>query len=1110
MNETRLCRSGPNWLALVTLLSTGGLLSACGSDPLVCGPGTKLVQAADGSQSCEADVLACQPGQVKVTGEDGIEVCQSPINNPCANVTCNAADFPQWAASTLQLLPEQVNETTCSCLPSVCNEGFQLHQGSCLPRLTEQDCAAFGPGYVPSGTGLCLPCDDCTCEDQPGSLACIPVRCEDAPQLATQQNDPNSEYYGRRLCLEDPAPPVQSCVNNCHNGIEDPHPWFGGDDLTCTGCHGGDGAATTRETAHIPIPAIWQANSTQWGRPNLQYYWNYNTLFGVENFEGGLAWLRFRNPGDLRIADQSCGKLAGCHQDRVENQRRSVMATEVGLTGVALGRNGLARSVIRGQGGLYKWDTTEGMALGWGRLEVPEHNPYAYNAEYVGSMQRITGFTMQNREFNGNYNQTEILKEIYDKQCGDCHLGNAGANNRYADFRSSGCSACHMPYALDGRSRSTDQMIKKDEPTYPNAYNQIANFNANDLQNLNGAWLGPERAHPSKHRLSKQMTSQKCGTCHVGSNRTDWQFRGYRFDPNRDAVTAIDNNRLVAGQDIIFTDEIDNNADANARYHGAAQNQILKYEDWNQDGYDDSPADIHFQAGLECLDCHTSGEMHNELKFVKVAKVTDWSDRNQVNDMSGAIWSHMSQATEVECVSCHGNLEYRALGYYADNRNPVKNLVVCPEPGEQIADYEKPAECDNLGAGRWLRSKFTGRHHYVTQVRDTVANYATGGGSTRPNGAPVYSLVSSIFHGRVDNDPLNGVGPCVNGNANTCYKDQANNQLQIRQGFSHLGRPAVNSNDQMAGGLECYACHSTWQMACQGCHLNLADNDGNQILRDYSRSTGELTYGAIVHADFTYIDPLAIQLGINPEGKISQFEPETKQAIRHVDANNQDFFGTRVIVNNDANIVYNVYRNRAGYGLRQYNTELVGLPPNSDGPDYEQDARMDQNAGEGFQPFMPHTTQRSHPLMDCATCHIDVNNANADAVTARYGVNPNGFANVSGYLAILDGLQIIRNNSNQAVNVDQAAGFRLDADIDPDAFVINRQLDWVVFDDGFPLSYTNHPIKQGFYNLYTDPFYQRQYPRLAQVAGPLNQALLQLIQNEIKVANVGVQYKAIR
>ena len=168
--------------------------------------------------------------------------------------------------------------------------------------------------------------------------------------------------------------------------------------------------------------------------------------------------------------------------------------------------------------------------------------------------------------------------------------------------------------------------------------------------------------------------------------------------------TAFDNGFLNADQ-FQFTDEIDNDANPFARYHGQAQNQVLKFVDWDNDGLDDIPADIHFSAGMECMDCHTSAEMHNELKYVKVAQVTDWQDPSQVVDMSGAIWSHMDQSTEVECVHCHGNLEYRALPYEADNRNPVKNMIACAELGETIENYEAPAECSQLGRGRWMQSK---------------------------------------------------------------------------------------------------------------------------------------------------------------------------------------------------------------------------------------------------------------------------------------------------------------------------------------------------------------------------------------------------------------------
>ena len=61
-----------------------------------------------------------------------------------------------------------------------------------------------------------------------------------------------------------------------------------------------------------------------------------------------------------------------------------------------------------------------------------------------------------------------------------------------------------------------------------------------------------------------------------------------------------------------------------------------------------------------------------------------------------------------------------------------------------------------------------------------------------------------------------------------------------------------------------------------------ADRYGRQraAARLRKRSTGELTLGFIAEADFTYISPLDQQYGINSEGKISQFLPETKHAGR--------------------------------------------------------------------------------------------------------------------------------------------------------------------------------------------------------------------------------------
>ncbi len=1062
--------------ALVTVLSTAALW------------GCKNNETPD-------EGLVCEANQEQVQLPDGSVVCRTidqQAVDPCAALVC--APLPGAVATVAQV----INGTQCQCIAQGCQPTYELQGTQCI-----QPGAPCAVGFIRDDlTQNCVPDEAVSCFDVPASPLCIPTRCDEQP---TSRDGQDLRTLGK--CVEAPAPVAESCVDGCHNGIEDPHPWFGGPDLTCTGCHGGNPDANSRGEAHVGLPNEWRAASPDGTRPGYQDYWQYITLYGVEREVGGLEWLRFKNPGDLRVVDQSCGKSSGCHMDRAEHVKRSVMATEVGLVGVAQQRSGVGRpAALRRGDGVYKYDSTNGMTLGLAQLDSMAYDPTNPGGNPTGSVQAIQAFTIFNRGLTG-YDQKDLLRETFDKQCGDCHLGNNGQNNRYADFRSSGCSSCHMPRALDGRARTSDPLINKREPSYPAAYAQIADFDINDPVNEQVDWLGPEQSHPIRHLLTRQMAAQRCGTCHVGSNRTDWQYRGYQIDPNRTAVAALANGDLAANQ-VQFTDEIDNNQNPDARYHGQAQNQVLRFIDWNADGLDDIPADIHYQAGLECMDCHTTGEMHNEIKLVKVAQVTDPSDPSQVQDMSGALWSHQDQATEVECVHCHGNLEYRALPYSVENRNPVRNLLVCAEPGEVIPNYERPVECDNLGNGRFLRSKFYARWHYVPQTYDTVNNAS---GVVRPDTlAGVYTLNSSIFHGRFNDSNTDGVGPCADGNVNNCFRDQLNNQGRVTQGFSHLGRQATSPVDQHQGGLECYACHSTWSNNCFGCHLRLIDTDGNNNdLRDYARSTGELTLGFIAEADFTYISPLDTQYGINSEGKIAQFLPETKMLLAHTDVNNEQYFGDTVIVNDDANIQYNIYRDRMGYGTRRYDTEEVGLLPRDDGLGYEEFAQMDNNAGQGANQFMPHTVQRSHPLMDCNNCHINLNQDNTALIQARFYANPNGFGNVSDYLNTLANTGITRNNSGAVVAVNAAAGYRFDQDIDPDGYSVDVQADWCVLQaDGFPLCYNSHPFKQNTYGV--QQTYRRDYPQSADVAGPLNSAMLNEMFNDIIVDNQGVLFRGNR
>jgi hypothetical protein len=172
---------------------------------------------------------------------------------------------------------------------------------------------------------------------------------------------------------------------------------------------------------------------------------------------------------------------------------------------------------------------------------------------------------------------------------------------------------------------------------------------------------------------------------------------------------------------------------------------------------------------------------------------------------------------------------------------------------------------------------------------------------------------------------------------------------------------------------------------------------------------------------------------------------------------------------------------------------------------------MDQNAGQGSQQMMPHSVQRAHPLMDCSNCHLDQNAANAAAIKARFMANPNGFGNVSAYLQVLENVDIVRANSQDAVNVVSALGFRFDAVTDPNAFVVNQQSDWCVEEaTGFPYCHNNHPMKIGTTGFTFSTDYLRSYPSMARIAGPLPQVLLNRMFNRIRANDEGIELKGAR
>ncbi len=112
----------------------------------------------------------------------------------------------------------------------------------------------------------------------------------------------------------------------CHQGVEPMHK-AEHVVLGCTDCHGGNPTrGLTKEQAHI-LPRNKEFWKTSANPPNSNAWLNHESP----------EFIRFINPGDLRVAQQACGL---CHGEIIHNVDHSMMNHGATLWGAALYNNG--------------------------------------------------------------------------------------------------------------------------------------------------------------------------------------------------------------------------------------------------------------------------------------------------------------------------------------------------------------------------------------------------------------------------------------------------------------------------------------------------------------------------------------------------------------------------------------------------------------------------------------------------------------------------------------------------------------------------------------------------------------------------------------------------
>ena len=652
---------------------------------------------------------------------------------------------------------------------------------------------------------------------------------------------------------------AQSCMT-CHNaslnndysgpGLENPHPFPGADNLLCTTCHGGNPGGSDKLASHVPPPP--QIGDSDNLENNRTAYFNRLTLTGIDKFPdytingqtySALDYLQFVNPGDLRVVtrSRSCGACHASHADIVAD---SLLATEAGVLSGATYAAGIPNQVPESVN-LHE-DTAADLAF-------REVSNAASNPAVVGAVRRLFEFPVisafddddadalhENNDYdaallagdldiNNRVLPDSHLASLYREQvaftCGDCHLGSAGANNRAGDFRSSGCTACHMPYSLGGRSGSSDPNVNKTEPADPD-----------DIR-------APERSHIRSHRIRsiaktlpggtqvEGIDDMTCAGCHQGSNRTVMQFWGIRLDQNQDvrrgnqypAQPASYQN--TSGDTRLFDPAVGNNT-----FNGRNRNQYLAFEDYDGDGRDDTPPDVHHDAGMGCIDCHGSHDLHG----------------GDVTQGNNEILSRMEQAVSIRCESCHGTVDAYAPTISGTTYEGTPAIVAVDADGRQLKHITR----DNDG-NYFLRSRLTGNLHYLSQTRDVTVDT----GRLNPvSGEPIYNEKASYAMGRADGNPSTGLGPQQTGG--------------VTPGFSH------------GDSMDCASCHSSWSNSCIGCHLEGEYSTNNN---NFSNITGERIVFREENADFVYQSPVMFQLGVGPRNKITTISPNSDAFFSYKD-----------------------------------------------------------------------------------------------------------------------------------------------------------------------------------------------------------------------------------
>ncbi len=778
----------------------------------------------------------------------------------------------------------------------------------------------------------------------------------------------------------------EGCLD-CHSGIDstsmhsNPAVVIG-----CAQCHGGD--ATVRAPnykhgspefdalkikAHVAPkhPENWPSSRN----PERSY---------VNLLQEPAEFVKFMNPGDLRVAPETCG---GCHAEIVTAVKKSLMTTSAMLWGGASYNNNILpyKKYVLGESYNRKGEaqsvsddsiTPEREKMGALKKLVPlpqwevvapgdnfrvfERGGLFIKSQFpeIGNPNRLEDagrpdIRQSNRgPATGNRISVPVLN-VHKTRLNDPHLSLMGTNDHPGDYRNSGCTSCHSIYANDRDERFSGPYSKfghegksqTSDPTIPKN----------------------EEGHPLKHEFTRAIPTSQCMVCHMHQPNmfvnsylgyTMWDYEAdapsmwpkkQKYPTHDEKWASYDRNPEGAAARGLWSDKefLKKVSELNpklqstqfADYHGHGWNfravfkrdrkgNLLDAKDKRVSNVDPDKfkkavhlTDIHVDKGMHCADCHFGQDSHGD----------------------GHIYGEVAQAVEITCADCHGTVKART--------NLKTSGPAAPEGGNDLSTMRTPSgklRFEWRGERLYQRSNlYPNKEWLVKQVRDTL------------------NPKDSLYNPKAARAKLTKTL------APTDTSDKKVSLVEVDT--------AKNSSSMLAHDDEkmaCFTCHSSWVTSCAGCHLPIEANWKQKSKHyDGKETRNWATYNPQVARDDMF------QIGRHGDAKGNKIVP---------------------IRSSSALILSSTDINRQKIYVQQPPTAASG------------------HSSQAFAPHFPHTV-RTTETKQCVDCHVSKENDN-NAIMAQLLLFGTNFVNFMGYHAYvatgesgLEAVQVTEWDEPQAV-----------------------------------------------------------------------------------------------